>query len=153
MKIYRGHRDGSGVALIEVSLDATPVNTRIGYPLEHHVRHSPDGFEWGYGGSGPADTARCILIDYLGHDVPSLVYQQFKFLVIGELPPEFELNGDRIAQALEAIKVTTRVTCLRCGDRGWMHQGDALDVPEDGYCPCDEGQRMRREFEAEMSQR
>ena len=23
--------------------------------LKHYVRHSPDGFEWGYYGSGPAD--------------------------------------------------------------------------------------------------
>ncbi len=35
-------------------------------PLKHHVRHSPDGFAWGYGGSGPAELARCILIDYFG---------------------------------------------------------------------------------------
>lgn len=34
--------------------------------LRHHVRHSPTGFEWGYGGSGPAELARCILIDVLG---------------------------------------------------------------------------------------
>lgn len=35
-------------------------------PLEHHVRHSPGGMEWGYAGSGPAELARCILIDYFG---------------------------------------------------------------------------------------
>lgn len=34
--------------------------------LPHHVRHSPDGFSWGYEGSGPAELARCILIDVLG---------------------------------------------------------------------------------------
>jgi hypothetical protein len=34
-------------------------------PLRHHVRHSPAGFNWGYGGSGPAELARCILIDHL----------------------------------------------------------------------------------------
>lgn len=32
--------------------------------LTHHVKHSPTGFEWGYGGSGPAELARCILIDH-----------------------------------------------------------------------------------------
>jgi hypothetical protein len=35
-------------------------------PLPHHVRHSPTGFAWGYGGSGPAELARCILIHALG---------------------------------------------------------------------------------------
>jgi hypothetical protein len=34
--------------------------------LAHHVRHSPDGFSWGYGGSGPAELARCILLDAFG---------------------------------------------------------------------------------------
>lgn len=35
-------------------------------PLRHHVKHSPTGLEWGYGGSGPADLARSILIEILG---------------------------------------------------------------------------------------
>lgn len=30
------------------------------------VRHSPTGFSWGYGGSGPADLARSLLIAALG---------------------------------------------------------------------------------------
>lgn len=51
-------------------------------PLRHHVRHSPDGMNWGYGGSGPSDLARSILIDYLGmHDTPDELpvnYQDFK---------------------------------------------------------------------------
>lgn len=34
--------------------------------LPHHQRHSPDGFSWGYEGSGPAELARCLLIDVLG---------------------------------------------------------------------------------------
>lgn len=37
-------------------------------PLRHYVRHSPDGFSWGYGGSGPADLARCLLIDAMGRE-------------------------------------------------------------------------------------
>lgn len=56
-------------------------------PLKHHVRHSPDGFNWGYGGSGPSDLARCILIDYFGHPAPAEpLYQDFKFDVIASLP-------------------------------------------------------------------
>jgi len=35
-------------------------------PLPHALRHSPDGFAWGYGGSGPSELARCLLIDVLG---------------------------------------------------------------------------------------
>ena len=31
-------------------------------PLAHHVRHSPNGFGWGYAGSGPSDSrgASCL---------------------------------------------------------------------------------------------
>jgi hypothetical protein len=36
--------------------------------LQHVVRHSPTGFECGYGGSGPADLARSLLIDALGEE-------------------------------------------------------------------------------------
>ena len=35
-------------------------------PLTHFFRHSPTGFGWGYGGSGPAELARCILLAVLG---------------------------------------------------------------------------------------
>ncbi len=36
--------------------------------LRHVERHSPTGFEWGYAGSGPADLALSILVDYLGNE-------------------------------------------------------------------------------------
>jgi len=44
--------------------------------------HSPDGFAWGYGGSGPAQLALaiCLEIGYKGH------YQNFKWEIISKLP-------------------------------------------------------------------
>lgn len=44
--------------------------------------HSPDGFAWGYGGSGPAQLALaiCLVIGYKGH------YQNFKRKIISKLP-------------------------------------------------------------------
>jgi hypothetical protein len=51
--------------------------------------HSPDGFEWGYGGSGPAQLALAILADVFAPDeVAQRHYQQFKFQVIAGLPHE-----------------------------------------------------------------
>lgn len=35
-------------------------------PLAHVERHSPDGFEWGYAGSGPSDLALSIMCFFLG---------------------------------------------------------------------------------------
>ena len=48
-------------------------------PLRHYERHSPTGFNYGYGGSGPAELARCILIDWFGNmEEGELLYQDFK---------------------------------------------------------------------------
>ena len=38
------------------------------YALPHVVLHSPTGFGWGYGGSGPGDAALSILADYFQED-------------------------------------------------------------------------------------
>ena len=49
--------------------------------------HSPTGYEWGYGGSGPAQLALAILADHLGDGRQALaIYQQFKFSVVTGLP-------------------------------------------------------------------
>lgn len=50
------------------------------------VNHSPDGFEWGYSGSGPAQLALAILAEVLGDDREALmVYQFFKAEVIASI--------------------------------------------------------------------
>lgn len=62
LKTYRGQRFEEGV---EVYVHQGGRS----YPLAdaRHIRnHSPSGFEWGYGGSGPAQLALAILADYLG---------------------------------------------------------------------------------------
>lgn len=52
------------------------------------VRHSPTGFEWGYGGSGPADLALNILLDYLPYEDAERLYQRFKWDVVARVPRE-----------------------------------------------------------------
>ncbi|HUU57257.1 MAG TPA: DUF6166 domain-containing protein [bacterium] len=63
-------------------------------PLPHVERHSPDGFNWGYGGSGPADLALSILAYATGEgdamrNRPGL-YQDFKWEVVAALPMNSE---------------------------------------------------------------
>jgi hypothetical protein len=41
------------------------------YALQNVGYHSPDGFEMGYAGSGPADLALTILLDYFGSETKS----------------------------------------------------------------------------------
>jgi hypothetical protein len=51
------------------------------------INHSPTGFCWGYGGSGPAQLALAILCDYLKDDKRALsLYQDFKDAIISRLP-------------------------------------------------------------------
>lgn len=62
----------------------------LSYPLNARQdlrRHSPDGFNWGYGGSGPAQLAIAMLCDWTEDaDVAFALYQRFKWEIIALLP-------------------------------------------------------------------
>ena|SRR5919106_3738273 len=79
MKVYTGKRVKWG-CIVEV--DGKPL------PMRLDLRnHSLTGFEWGYGGSGPAQLALATLTDCLGNDEKALrLHQRFKFRVVGNLP-------------------------------------------------------------------
>lgn len=48
--------------------------------------HSPDGFSWGYAGSGPAQSALALCAEIFEHEYEALaLYQQFKFKFIAPL--------------------------------------------------------------------
>ena len=67
--------------------------------------HSPSGFEWGYGGSGPAQLALAILAHHLRDGREALrLYQRFKFAIVAGLPKRgWTLSNRDIDQALDAI--------------------------------------------------
>lgn len=48
--------------------------------------HSPDGFAWGYAGSGPAQLALAILLEATHKELAQDLYQKFKFEFIAKLP-------------------------------------------------------------------
>lgn len=50
------------------------------------ANHSPTGFNWGYGGSGPAQSALAILLEYWPREAALRYYQAFKFGYIAALP-------------------------------------------------------------------
>jgi len=58
------------------------IETNVAHKI---VRHSPTGFEWGYGGSGPADFALNILLRFVSFEIANALYQQFKFDIIAKL--------------------------------------------------------------------
>lgn len=72
------------------------------------VNHSPTGFCWGYGGSGPAQLALAILMDHLGDvERAKSLYQDFKFKVIARLPmdEDFVLTNEQIESAISEIDI------------------------------------------------
>ena len=87
-KSYHGRRQADGSA--EVWVEETKPKptgeasesgpTRRPSPLRLEIKnHSPTGFAWGYGGSGPAQLALAILTDALGNSELALHhYQDFK---------------------------------------------------------------------------
>ncbi len=67
--------------------------------------HSPDGFAWGYCGSGPAQLALAILLEFIkDEDTVIQLYQDFKFDVIADLKENFELSIDAVKTWIEERK-------------------------------------------------
>ena len=97
MKTYEGRRDGPTVL---VTVNDRPLNPRLDlWP------HSPTGFEWGYGGSGPAQLALALLADHLGDDERAVaLHQSFKFALVAKLPNRgWSLTTRELDDALAAL--------------------------------------------------
>ena len=67
----------------EVMMDGNPLDPK---PSQKVWNHSPDGFNWGYSGSGPAQLALAILMKYVDADRAVRLHQDFKFKFIATLP-------------------------------------------------------------------
>lgn len=100
MKVYEGFRDEDGVMVLVNGLSLDP------RPSQKLYNHSPDGFEWGYGGSGPSQLALAILLDYTQDKNMALgYYQQFKDFFVAALPRDkkgqvWGLTGEQIDEFL-----------------------------------------------------
>jgi hypothetical protein len=80
--VYQGSRDPTAPVgdEVEVTVDGEPLDYR--YDL---LSASPSGFEWGYGGSGPAQLAIAILAHAYDDEFACESYQEFKREVVSEL--------------------------------------------------------------------
>ena len=99
--VYSGIRTSQGCKVFRP--DGTPL------PLHLEVYdHSPTGFEWGFGGSGPAQLALAILVDHL-RDIEEAcsLYQRFKRRVIAVLLRDepWTLSPDEIALHISRIRL------------------------------------------------
>jgi len=99
---YVGMRvDGTPVVLNLTTHERLSPNRSLGL-----VRHSPAGFDWGYTGSGPAQLACALLLDYTDNEtVAQQHYIQFRNDVVSQLvcdgPADcWHLTGEEIEAAL-----------------------------------------------------
>ena len=97
MKTYTGRRD---YHTIVVTVNSQPLDPRFDL-----WEHSSTRFEWGYGGSGPAQLALALLADHLGDDELALaLHQEFKRVVIAKLSrPTWMLTSDQIEDAVQLL--------------------------------------------------
>ncbi len=98
MKLYAGRREGYAVS---VTVDGRRLNPRFDL-----WNHSPTGFEWGYGGSGPAQLALAILADHCQDGERALnFYQRFKWAVVARFPHRsWRLTSEQIDLLLQKLQ-------------------------------------------------
>src|SRR6056297_3878721 len=102
--VYVGYRR-RGRAIVEKQTDQEELTPERSLEL---ANHSPSGFEWGYGGSGPAQLALALLLDYTDDEEVALAeYKAFATEVVSQLecagPNErWRLTGSRIEAVVRA---------------------------------------------------
>lgn len=83
--------DGPNVVVTTTTVDDGVTHRAVARldPRYDLANHSPDGFAWGYPGSGPAQTALALLAHVAGPDVALALYHEFKDRVVQHL----DMNG------------------------------------------------------------
>ena len=95
------------------------------------TRHSPDGFEWGYGGSGPAELARALLIAVCPADAAArhpACYQMFKEAFVAHVPTTWSMPTSMV----RAWYVTWAATPFGHKVQEWIEARDTLKEVPDG---------------------
>jgi len=102
MKRYEGRREGRAVI---VTVDGRALNPRLDL-----WNHSPTGFEWGYGGSGPAQLALAILVEHFGDTARAIsLHQDFKRVVVANLDHRaWTLTTEQIRETIKRLKEPER---------------------------------------------
>ena len=94
-------------------------------PSQALWNHSPDGFNWGYGGSGPAQLALALLLDTVGSLDAVPLHQTFKAQVVSGWPgaSAWQITGSELAAwwaaQIGAAELAKRERA-RCNALGWI---------------------------------
>jgi hypothetical protein len=102
---YYGEKEEAGPCTVNVKVVFDDGRVQVSL-LKHIVRHSPDGFQMGYSGSGCADLALSILTDYFlknNMDINTNAIQKyhiFKEDFVAPAKKELRVTGEGIKEWL-----------------------------------------------------
>ena len=101
MKVYTGHKipHSGGPGYVAVKEGTTSREL----PKFDPMNYSPTGFQWGYGGDGPAALASSLLKHATGCNCR---YWEYKSSVIAQLEDDWQLTEEQIIQ--KAIEIRRR---------------------------------------------
>jgi hypothetical protein len=97
MKVYSGKFKEGGMGCQDVYV----IINNFSYRLSERndlVNHSPDGLNWGYGGSGASQCALAILADCLGDALALKHYMTFKWTFVAKWGNEFIITEEEIRE-------------------------------------------------------
>lgn len=85
--------------------------------------HSPDGFAWGYGGSGPSQLALAILAQVAGPKAATIFYQYFKADFVCGWGNDFRISAAEVEEWVERKWGTMPSRYSSCGEPSTMSGG------------------------------
>ncbi len=98
---YR-HAGETWVVCVDANDEARPLDTCLLV-----VNHSPNGFEWGYAGSGPAQLALAMCVELVGPERAQLVHQEVKARLVAGLPRDgWTLSAADVRRAIDAAEAS-----------------------------------------------
>jgi len=110
---YFGKQEGPDQQVVSIR----HANGNVTFLKQRIVLHSPTGFGWGYGGSGPSDLALNMLFDYLlrtktkGARCLALdLHQSFKWGFIATQTKDLSVSGERIGEWLKGAQTLGKLT-------------------------------------------
>lgn len=96
MAVYRGSRASGGII---VRKDCDIFSPRRSQAVWNH---SPDGFNWGYSGSGPAQLALALLLEETDQETAVRLHQKFKFEHVSGWQVEWACTSEGIVNWIKA---------------------------------------------------
>ena len=99
MTVYSGRKVDSGVGHQKVMING--VRELSPKPSQDVYNHSPDGFNWGYGGSGPAQLALAILLDVTRDpEIAQKYHQEFKWEFVATWGESWSIDDVQVSNWL-----------------------------------------------------